>query len=135
MEQRFLKDYKPLPNENKPQRIRQLLNQTHYFLRLDDLSCDSLFFIEDGNVLVNAGTMSLLERAGDKTAYSVVFGSRDAQGKQQVEHATLTLDLKRKDLVLEFPDRKFHFSPEPRKPEDLATAYGKPNLTTNLAEY
>jgi hypothetical protein len=135
IENDYLKGYKPQPNENKPDKIRANLKLSHYFLRLDNQSCDAIFFIEDGNLLASAGELRMLEKTSDRIAYKIVFGSRDAQGNKQVEHAILIAFKSRKEIVLEFPDRKLHFFPDPRLPEDLAEAYAKPTKITDLAEY
>ena len=135
IEKRYLKDYKPEPNEFSAKQIRDSLKDAHYFLRIDDTACDELFFMAGGDFTVSAGRLLEKQSSAEKVAYSVSFSRRDRDGKRFSERATVIAFRDKKRLVLEFPDRKLRFCPETGSPADLAAEHGKPAQTTGLAEY
>lgn len=130
----YLRSYKPQPNEPSPSVVRNNLKAARYFLRIDGLACDELFFVENGGFTGSAGTLKRLEKTPDKVAYSVIFIRRGSGGKRMSEGAVLT-SIKEKSLILEFVDRKLTFFPETAAPADLAEKYGKSEVATGLAEY
>lgn len=134
IENKYLKTYKPLPNEPSPTAIRENIKGARYFLRIDGLACDELFFIDGGGFTGSAGTLKELEKATDRVAYSVIFIRRAENGKRVREGAILTA-FYNGQLRLEFPDRKLTFFPENKAPAELADQYGKPVFRTGLAEY
>lgn len=121
IENMYLKDYTPWPNELPPEQVRANIKNSRYFLRIDGDFCDELFVIANGHFSVSAGTMKKLERANDRTAYSVIFsrGNRDTRG------AVLSTFHKQRHLVLEFPEYKLKFHRESESPAVLAERYGK----------
>jgi hypothetical protein len=134
IENTYLKSYTPQPNEPSGEAVRNNIKAARYFLRIDGLACDELFFIDGGGFTGSAGTLKELEKATDRVAYSAIFIRRSSDGKRIREGAILTAFHKRQ-LLLEFPDRKLTFHPETKAPSVLAEQYGKPAFTTGLAEY
>lgn len=130
----YLKNYKPQPNEPSVAVIRENIKAARYFLRIDGLTCDELFFIDGGGFTASAGTLKQIERTQNKTAFSVIFIRRNGTGKKLREGAILTTS-SGGPLVLEFTDRKFTFIRELKSPAALAEQYGKPVFATGLAEY
>lgn len=97
---------------------------TRYFLRLEGSFCDELYFVDGGDFTMSAGTLKKLETTNDRTIYSVVFNREVPGGIQLSQGAILSLFMQEKRLVLEFPDHKLTFYPEPEKPSALAVRYG-----------
>lgn len=135
VEQTYLKDYKPRPNEPSTNAVRENLKRAHYFLRIDDKLCDEVFFVGGGEISLRVGELKVLERAGDRVAYSVVFGRRKHDGKLQTEGAVITANHATKELILEFTDRKFTFRRELREQSVLANLYGQTADKSDLPKY
>jgi hypothetical protein len=135
IESTYLKDYKPLPNEAPVDKVRATVKDSRFFLRIDGLFCDELFFIDGGEFTASPGRLRQLEKTHDRIAYEVIFGRFDSAGKRIDEGAILTAFFKPRKILLEFPDRKFSFYPETADAQSLAEKYGKPAFATGLAEY
>lgn len=96
---------------------------TRYFLRIEGSYCDELYFIKGGDFSISAGKITKLEGAKGRTVYSVTFNRKLPGGIRDNQGAILTVFQSEKRLLLEFPDYKLTFFPEPEKPASLAEQF------------
>lgn len=97
--------------------------QTRYFLRIEGSYCDELYFVDGGDFTMSAGKLTKLETARGRTAYSVTFSRQLPGGIRINQGAILTFFQSEKRLLLEFPEHKLTFFPEPEKPASLAEIF------------
>ncbi|MFZ5628404.1 MAG: hypothetical protein ACOY5B_04690 [Spirochaetota bacterium] len=97
--------------------------QTRYFLRIEGSYCDELYFVDGGDFTMSAGKITKLEAAKGRTAYSVTFNRQLPGGIRENQGAILTVFQSEKRLLLEFPNHKLTFFPEPEKPASLAEQF------------
>lgn len=97
---------------------------TRYFLRIEGLFCDELFFVDGGDFTMSAGGLKKLEVTKDRTIYSVVFNREIPGGIRLSQGAILTVLHAEKRLELAFPDHKLTFFSAAETPSMLADRYG-----------
>lgn len=86
----YLKDYKPKPNENSRLMIKNLMNDSAWFFRIELPSIDQLFIVKGYNFTVSVGRAKLIDESAEKAEYQVMFTKRDSKGRAYQSKARMT---------------------------------------------
>lgn len=130
----YLVNYTPKPNENSKTTIESLLKDSSLFFRIEGNQVGQLFVIKKYNLTVSAGNLFDLKKQANTHSYKMVLNKRTSDGKIKSETSEMVYDFIKDIWVYKLKGYSITLKRENRNPEELIELYAS-GFLSSLKEY